>query len=201
MAVDRSQNGESTIVAELFTKIEPTSRYVVEFGSGDGWTHSNARMFLEDGWAGQQWDSDIWVTAENVNSLFAAASVPHDVDFVSIDIDGNDYWVWKAMAWKPKVVCIEYNAWFPIEDSVTIAYDARNIWDHSYGYSASLTAMLKLAETKGYFLAAEVVSVNLIFVRNDYLSDVPAIDHTQIPLGWRHWVDRGRACTKTFVEV
>jgi hypothetical protein len=61
--------------------------------------------------------------------------------------------------------------------------------------------MLKLAETKGYFLAAEVVSVNLIFVRNDYLSDVPAIDHTQIPLGWRHWVDRGRACTKTFVEV
>jgi hypothetical protein len=201
MSDDRSQNGESTLIAGLFTKIEPTSRHVVEFGSGDGWTHSNARMFMEDGWTGTQWDSDVWITAENVNGKFICAGVPDDVDLVSIDIDGNDYWVWKAMTWKPKVVCIEYNAWFPLEDSVTIAYDAKNVWDHSYGYGASLTAMMRLAEKKGYYLAAEVASVNLIFVRNDYLDVVPAIDHTQIPLGWRHWVDRGRECTKTFVEV
>jgi hypothetical protein len=201
VADDRSQNGESTIIADLFTLIPPTSRHVIEFGSGDGWTHSNARMFMEDGWTGDQWDSDIWVTAENVNTLFRQHEVPGDVDVVSIDIDGNDYWVWKAMAWQPKVVCIEYNAFFPIEDSVTIEYNPANVWDHSYGYGASLTAMMRLAEKKGYYLAAEVDSVNLIFVRNDYLDVVPAVDHTRIKLGWRHWVDRGRACTKEWVEV
>jgi hypothetical protein len=199
--MDRSQNGESAIIADLFTRIEPTSHHVVEFGSGDGWTHSNARMFLEDGWTGTQWDSDVWVTAENVNTLFRQHEVPGDVDLLSVDIDGNDYWVWKAMTWEPKVVCIEYNAFFPIEDSVTIEYDPRNVWDHSYGYGASLTAMMRLAEAKGYYLAAEVDSVNLIFVDNVYLDVIPAIDHTQIELGWRFWVDRGRECTKTFVEV
>jgi hypothetical protein len=61
--------------------------------------------------------------------------------------------------------------------------------------------MLRLAEQKGYFLAAEVASVNLIFVRNDYLDLVPAMDHTRIKLGWRYWIDRGRECTKKFVQV
>jgi hypothetical protein len=201
MADDRSQNGESTIIAKLLTVVEPTSRFIVEFGAGDGWSLSNARMFLEDGWDGVQWDSDEWVTAENVNTLFSKYEVPSDVDVVSIDIDGNDYWIWKALTWEPKVVCIEYNALWDHGVSMSIEYDPSNVWDRSYGYSASLTAFMRLAEAKGYFLAAEVDSVNLVFVRNDYLDVVPAIDHTQIKLGWRFWIDRGRDCTKTFVSV
>ena len=199
--MDHSQFGESPFIASLFQRIPLGPKHVVEFGCGDGYSLSNARFFLDEGWTGTLWDTETWVTAENVNRLFAEAGVPEDVDLVSIDIDGNDYWVWRALEWEPSVVCIEYNALWPRGWSLTIAYDPRNVWDHSIGYSASLDAMLALAEAKGYFLAGETGSTNLIFVHERHRGRVSGLDPDSIELGWQFWVERGRPCTKEWVPV
>lgn len=96
-----------------------------------------------------------------------------EIDLLSIDIDGNDYWVWKAMtAIRPRVVVIEYNSSFGPDRSVTVAYDPsfRRYEKHPSGlyYGASLQALNKLAAQKGYFLAGcDSAGVNAFFVRDD----------------------------------
>lgn len=197
---DHSQHGESTVIAALFDRIGTRSRHAVEFGAGDGWHLSNIRMFLEDGWTGTQWDTETWVTAENVNDLFAEYGVPDDVDLVSIDIDGNDYWVWKALDWQPAIVCIEYNSWFGHGVSVALAYDPTQTFDFTAGYSASLDAMCDLAAAKGYFLAAEVGCSNLVFVDEAHRGRVAEMPRRRACTGWRYWADRATV-TKKFVEV
>jgi hypothetical protein len=198
--VDRSQHGESTILAGIFDRIGTRSRHAVEFGAGDGWHLSNIRMFMEDGWDGTQWDTEMWTTAENVNDLFLHLQVPETVDLVSIDLDGNDYWVWRALAWRPSVVVIEYNAYFDHGVSVALEYDPAQTFDNTYAYSASLDAMCDLAESKGYYLVAEVGAANLIFVRTEHRGKVPELPRSQATTGWREWFDRG-PITKRFVEV
>lgn len=198
--MDYSQHGESTVIAGIFAVIGTRSRHAVEFGAGDGWRLSNIRMFMEWGWSGTQWDAETWVTAENVNDLFAEYRVPEDVDLVSIDIDGNDYWVWKALRWEPAVMVIEYNAYFPPGTSVALEYDPHQTFDNTYAYSASLDAMCDLAHDKGYFLAAEVGAANLIFVRSEHRGKVAVLPRRQAATGWREWADRG-PIVKRFVEV
>jgi hypothetical protein len=198
--VDYSQHGESTVVSRIFDRIGMRSRHAVEFGAGDGWRLSNIRMFLEDGWQGTQWDSETWVTAENVNDLFAEYHVPEDVDLVSIDIDGNDYWVWRSLTWEPSVLLIEYNAYFEHGERVALEYDPDQEWDQTYAYSASLDAMCDLGEAKGYFLAAEVGCANLVFVQDEHAQRVPALPRASAGTGWRYWADRGPT-SKRFVEV
>lgn len=162
---DWSQHGESTILFDLFDRlIEPRSKVAVEFGAGDGYRFSNIRMLMEDGWTGIQWDTEEWVTAENVNDLFARDGVPDDVDLVSIDVDGNDYWIWKALRWEPSVVIIEYNSGWPHGEAVTIPYDPDHQWNRDAYHGASFDAMVKLGAEKGYHLAAEVAYANLIFL-------------------------------------
>lgn len=182
---DYSQHGETAILRSIFDRIGTRIRYAVEFGAGDGWRHSNIRGLLEDGWSGVQWDKDVWVTAENVNRLFADYEVPKTVDLVSIDIDGNDYWVWKALRWQPQVVIIEYNAYFGHGVSVALEYNPQYEWNRTYGYSASLDAMCDLAESKGYVLVEEVASANLIFALADL--GLPELDREAVNLGWDHW--------------
>lgn len=198
--MDYSQHGESTVIARIFDRIGTRSRHAVEFGAGDGWRLSNIRMFLEDGWSGTQWDSETWVTAENVNDLFREYGVPRDVDLVSIDIDGNDFWVWRALTWEPAVTVVEYNAYFDRGTRVALEYDPHQTFDHTYAYSASLDAMCDLAEAKGYFLAAEVGCANLVFVRSEHEGVVPWMPREGARTGWRRWADRG-PISKRFVEV
>lgn len=180
---DYSQHGESTILYDLFDRlIPPGPRFAVEFGSGDGYRHSNIRMFLDDGWRGVQWDTDQFITAENVNNGFEHAGVPLDVDLVSIDIDGNDYWVWEALDWEPSVVIIEYNSAFPHGRAVSIAYDPDHQWRRDAHYGASMDALVALGEKKGYVLVAEVAHANLIFVHDRHRSRVTPMDPSRVVL-------------------
>jgi hypothetical protein len=114
------------------------------------------------------------VDAENIESLFASYGVPEEFDLLSIDIDGNDYWVWKAItAYSPRVVIVEYNVFFQPEMARTIAYDASHVWDkhrHGLDHGASLAAFDKLAQEKGYRLVyTEPYCPNAIFVREDLI--------------------------------
>ena len=112
-----------------------------------------------------------WITRENINQLILDAGFAGDVDFLSIDLDGNDYWVWEALtACSPRVVVIEYNSAFGPDRAVTIPYDAefdRHDYRFCY-YGASLAALTKLSERKGYRLVTtEPCGVNAYFLRDD----------------------------------
>jgi len=107
-----------------------------------------------------------FITAENIEPLFQKYGVPTEFDLLSIDIDGNDYWVWKAIAhFHPRVVIMEYNANKGPDASVTIPYDPAFIWDKTDYQGASLRALEKLGREKGYTLVAtDRNGVNAFFV-------------------------------------
>lgn len=155
-----SQNGEDGIIEECIKRINPDLKVAVEFGGVDGVFCSNTASL---GWKRFLYDiepSDFSVekkeiTPENVNQL-------PECEVLSIDIDGNDYEVWKAYEGKPAIVIIEINSSLIPED------------DHfSIGKGSSFSTMLKLGIEKGYFLLCH--TGNMIFVLNEYKDLFPEV--------------------------
>jgi hypothetical protein len=159
-----SQCGEDGVIRAIFDCIGTTNRFFVEFGAKNGLDLSNtACLRLQRGWTGLLMDGDPkfeselvkreFVTAENVCDLFAKYEVPERPDLLSIDIDGNDYWLWKAIDhYLPRLVIVEYNVFFGLDVSKTIAYNPEHVWDATHYHSASLAAFHKLAHEKDYAL-------------------------------------------------
>lgn len=159
-----SQNGEDGILEAIFTKIGTTNKYFVEFGAGNAGECNTTYLARWKGWTGLWMDARHGdprgrvkrehVTAENIQALFAKYGVPKRFDLLSIDIDGNDYWVWQAIVdYLPRVVVIEYNANIPPTQSLTIPYEPAFVWDAATDYfGASLLALQRLGHRKGYVL-------------------------------------------------
>ena len=180
-----SQCGEDGVLTRIFDLIGTASNYFVEFGAWDGKHFSNTANFrLNHGWTGlllegsDRADGEVvrqaFVDAENVNALFAQYGVPAQFDLLSIDIDGNDYWVWKAIqGFTPRVVVIEYNIYFGMDRAETMPYDAGHTWDETLYHGASLAALHKLGQEKGYALVhADGWAPNAFFVlRSELPSD------------------------------
>lgn len=177
-----SQGGEDGVLQRLFELIGVHNRRFVEFGAWDGEHFSNtARLRLQQGWSGLLMEGSDrarpplvqreFVSAENVNALFERHRVPARFDLLSIDIDGNDYWVWQAIqASVPRVVVIEYNPLFGLEMARTIRYRAEHVWDETPYHGASLAALRKLGHAKGYALVYTDSWVpNAFFVHRDEL--------------------------------
>ena len=172
-----SQNGEDGILDAIFAKIGAGTRRFVEFGVEDG-DECITRYLAEcRGWSGLLMDGGYddprrnlhreRITAENVVALFHKYGVPPAFDLLSIDIDGNDYWVWTAVAavWRPRVVVIEYNASEGPHASTAIAYDPDFQWTETDYFGASLQALVKLGASHGYTLVAcDSRGVNAFFV-------------------------------------
>lgn len=192
-----SQNQEDGITLALLKAIGTTNRRFVEIGSGLSGGNS-AFLAHECGWTGLMVDGDAahmqqvgrrfpgvtavnaWVTRENINPLLQENGVAGEVDLFSLDLDGNDYWIWDAMsACSPRLMIVEYNSMFGPERSVTVPYDPgfdRRKYRLTY-YGASLSALVKLAARKEYRLVAvEPTGVNAFFLRNDVGSEVPACE-------------------------
>lgn len=159
-----SQGGEDGVIARIFARIGTRNRRFVEFGAWDGQHWSNtANLRLHAGWTGLLIDRDgarrnealvvaDTITAENVNEVFARHGVPHDLDLLSMDIDGNEYWVWQALRYRPRLVVVEYNMGFGLDVAKTIAYRHDHVWDETSYHGASLAALRKLGRRKGYSL-------------------------------------------------
>jgi len=113
------------------------------------------------------------ITAENINKVFTLENFPKEFDLLSIDIDGNDYWVWKALEdFSPRVVVIEYNAIFPPPIKWVMQYQPQGRWDGSSHFGASLKSFEILAAQKGYQLVGcDFTGVNAFFVRKDLIGD------------------------------
>ena len=178
-----SQSGEDGILEAIFSRVGICNKFFVEFGVGDG-HECNTRILREkQHWTGLLMDGrglkpslvkQEFITAENINGLFKKYNVPDEFDLLSIDLDGNDYWVWKALSnqYSPRVVVIEYNASIPPAISRTIEYDAHFKWDGTDYFGASLLALVKLGSVKGYTLVGcNNFGVNAFFVRNDLMED------------------------------
>lgn len=182
-----SQNGEDGVIEAIFNFIGTESHYFVEFGGFDGYKMSNARALRDlQGWQGLMMDSvfeDLtinlqkeFITAENINTLFQKYDVPDNLDFLSIDLDFNDFYVWQSLdqKYKPRLVVVEYNATHPPDEDKVIKYDSSGCWDRSNYFGASILAFYNLAQKKGYSLVyAEQRGVNLFFIRNDLISICP----------------------------
>lgn len=180
-----SQSGEDGIIDKLFQIVGTDSKYYVEFGAGDGHLISNTKALRElYGWNGLLLDCAYedknlnlhkeFITAENINDLFVKYKVPENLDLLSIDIDGNDFYVWKNIdsKYKPKVIVVEYNHQYKLDDKVVI-YNPDARFDGTDYYGASLKAFYLLGRFKGYSLVHVLKNgVNLFFVRNDILEKI-----------------------------
>lgn len=175
-----SQHGEDGILEAIFAKIGTTNKFFVEFGVGSGRQCNTAWLYRKHGWTGVWMDGapgktkakrppilhTEMITAENINGLFEKYGVPSSFDLLSIDIDGNDYWVWqKIVAYQPRVVVMEYNASIPPDQARTIAYDPHFVWQRTDYFGASLLALANLGQAKNYSLVAcDSAGVNAFFV-------------------------------------
>lgn len=189
-----SQHDEDGIFEEIFRRVGTTDRTFIEFGVGDGYENCSLYPLLLN-WSGAWIDASAlccqesrrrldfliqenrlkikhdFVTMENIEKLFAELGVAHEADFLSIDIDSNDYWIWQAIrSYRPRVVAIEYNASFGPTAPVTIPYNGRRMWDLSNYYGASLKALEILGREKGYSLVGcNYTGVTAFFVREDLI--------------------------------
>jgi hypothetical protein len=172
-----SQNGEDGVLEAIFRAIGVSNRFFVEFGSSDT-MECNCRHLLDRGWNGLFMDRNSahpmvrreHVAAENINGLLAKYGVPLVFDVLSIDIDGNDYWVWKAITCQPRVVVIEYNSHVAWDMRKTIVYEPWFQWNGGDYFGASLRAMKELGDDKGYVLVyCERTGTNAFFIHRDAL--------------------------------
>jgi hypothetical protein len=191
-----SQTGEDGILAEIFERIGTTNKNFVEFGVSDGLENNTAYLLLQ-GWSGVWLEGsetfynriqknfasviedgslkvqNTFITAENIESLFEKNSVPKDLDLLSIDIDGNDYWVWKAIKkYSPRVVAIECNPFFGPKISLVMKYNPEHIWNRSSYFGSSVKALELLGREKGYVLVGcNFIGNEAFFVRKDLVGD------------------------------
>lgn len=192
-----SQNGEDGILHFLSRHVRVPRKIFVEFGV-ENYTEANTRFLLTNaGWSGLVLDGgaenigyirrdpifwkhnlkahQAFITRENINALLADNGVTGDIGLLSVDIDGNDYWVWEAInAVTPAIVVVEYNSRFGPDRAVTTPYDpafqrTRAHFSNIY-YGASLRALCLLGARKGFeFVGCNSAGNNAFFVRRDLL--------------------------------
>jgi hypothetical protein len=192
-----SQWGEDGIIDWLVEQIDKIPDSFIEFGV-ENYTESNTRFLLQHrNWKGLiidgskdniqyvrhdpiSWRHNLtsvhaFITRENINEIISASGFSNEIGLLSIDIDGNDYWVWESIdVLKPYIVVAEYNSSFGDLLPLSIPYDANFVRGKSHFsnlyYGASIAALKHLAERKGYVLiGSNSAGSNAFFVRNDYV--------------------------------
>jgi len=198
-----SQWGDDGIIQFLINKVNIPFTTFIEFGVQD-YTESNTRFLLmNNNWSGFIMDGSAdyiesikkrdyywrhrltakaaFVTSENINELIQSTGFHNEVGIYHIDIDGNDYWIWKATtAINPVIVIVEYQSVFGVEKAITVPYkpDFFRTQEHHSNlyYGASLLALCDLAEEKGYyFVGCNSAGNNAYFVRKDKIGDLKPI--------------------------
>jgi glycosyltransferase involved in cell wall biosynthesis len=189
-----SQNGEDGVLAEILRRVGAPERFFVEFGVESG--REGNCVYLADvaGWRGLFMEAGdayfellerkyaaqpriatlcAMVGSENVERLFEQGGVPREPDVVSVDVDGQDYWIWEALqSYRPRVVIVEYNSALDPRRRLVQPDDSSWEWDGTEYYGASVGALQLLGERKGYRLVhTDLSGVNAFFVRSDLTGD------------------------------
>lgn len=195
-----SQFGDDGIIQYLIAQTEVAAEVFVELGV-ERYTEANTRFLLiHDNWTGLvvdghpqhveailrdpvSWRHDLvarcaFIDRDNVDQVLTEAGFSGPIGLLSLDIDGNDYWVWERLeAVEPTIVVVEYNSLFGWQRPVTVPYDpafsraaahASNLY-----WGSSLAALARLAVAKGYaFVGCNSAGNNAYFVRRDRLGAV-----------------------------
>jgi hypothetical protein len=219
-----SQWDEDGIIQYLISHLPIQSKTFIEFGVED-YEESNTRFLLfKDHWQGMvldaceedirfiqgdrlYWEFDIqakraWITKENIDSLVRGSGFSEDVGILSIDIDGNEYWIWEAIhSIRPRIVIVEYNSLFGLQPvSVPYTEDFHKLSAHYSGlyWGCSLAALAHLARNKGYALAGvNAWGHNAFFIRSDIATEFKALEPEQVyvPSKYRDSRDRNGKLT------
>ncbi|MGZ9735414.1 hypothetical protein [Flavobacterium sp. GNP002] len=196
-----SQFGDDGIIQWLINYLDIPNKTFVEFGV-EKYTESNTRFLLfNNKWRGLVIDGDqlnidyikndvvsyffnlqsivSFITKDNINDLIKSRNFDKDLGLLSIDIDGNDYWVWQSLEnINPVIVVSEYNAEFGL-NPWTIPYKEDFVWDKvndMYYWGTSLTSLCDLADQKGYsFIGCNSQGNNAYFIRNDKMKGLEKI--------------------------
>ena len=215
-----SQNGEDGIIRYIFSQIGFDSRYFVEFGFGAHQCNS-LRLILHENFKGLMMDgseeqcrifnltckakgiSDVhavnaFIDRDNLEHLIRSNNIPAEIDFLSIDVDGNDYWFWRCLQCiNPRVICIEYNSGIGSKYSWTIPYNKEfeRFSAHPSGFfaGASIKALESLGEKKGYRLVGcDTTGTNAFFLRNDLGNNqIPTLKASEAFRPHQNWIQRG----------
>ena len=189
-----SQFEEDGILLYIFSPISPINRKCVEICAGNGRQCNTANLIINHGWWGHLFDGNAqnvkagvnffsknkdtcfypplftraWITAENVNAQIEKSGVSGPIDFLSLDIDGMDYWIWKAISViEPRVVVCETHNPIPPDRALTVPYDPGFIFESENFRGASLAAMCKLGRDKGYrLIGTHRFGFNAFFIKN-----------------------------------
>jgi hypothetical protein len=189
-----SQFEEDGILLYLFSLIPPINRICVEICAGDGRECNTANLIINHGWWGHLFDGNeqnvaagkaffsqnkdtfiypprftrAWITAEHVNDQIAESGASGPIDLLSLDIDGMDYWIWKAITViQPQVVVCETHNPVPPDRALTVPYTPGFIFELEDYRGASLAAMCKLGREKGYRLVGtHRFGFNAFFIRD-----------------------------------
>lgn len=202
-----SQTDEDGILLYLFAVLGTTSRTAVEICAGDGTECNTANLILNHGWHALLVDGDpanversrrfysrakqtyvfppkvvqAWITRASVNDLLVTNGFDGEIDLLSLDLDGVDYWIWEALTVaNPRVVVVEYQDILGPDRAWTVPYaddfraDAHSVTNEMPNFAgASLGAFVKLAKSKGYRLVGtNRYGFNAFFVRDDLGQDV-----------------------------
>ncbi len=193
-----SQWGEDGIIQYLIKKCNIQPQTFIEFGV-ENFLEANTRFLLKyNNWRGLiidgspqhmdfvkadsiSWRHDLtavatFITKENINDLFVKAGFTGKIGILSVDIDGNDYWVWDAIkVVEPVMVIAEYNSYFGKDRAISVPYDpAFNRTSAHYSnlyFGASLAALCHLAAQKGFaFVGCTTAGNNAFFVKKEHLN-------------------------------
>jgi len=215
-----SQNGEDGIIRYIFSVIGFESRYFVEFGFGAHQCNS-LRLLLHESFEGLLMDGseeqcrifnlsckkmqlnsvlavNAFIDVTNLQKLIVLNDVPDQIDFLSIDVDGNDYWLWEILdCINPRVVCIEYNSGIGPDYSWSTPYSAdfERFSAHPSGFfaGASLKALESLGQRKGYRLVAcDSTGTNAFFIRKDICAkEIITLSSKEAFYPHLNWLSRG----------
>jgi hypothetical protein len=193
-----SQFGDDGIIQYVISRFDLPlrERRFIEFGV-ENYREANTRfLLLNNNWTGLvmdgsenyvssirsepiYWRHDLtalarFINRENINSIIEEGGFAGRIGLLSIDVDGNDYWIWEAVtAVDPAIVIVEYNGIFGSRAAVTVPYQADFVRQHAhYSYlywGASLPALCHLAAKKGYvWIGCNSAGNNCYFVRKEY---------------------------------
>lgn len=194
-----SQFGDDGIIQWLINNLDIPNKTFIEFGV-ENYRESNTRfLMMNNNWSGFVMDGSesnvgqiinseyfwkysllvkaVFIDTDNINSLLLSSGLDKEIGILHIDLDGNDYWVWKAInAVSPIIVILEYNSIFGIDRAITTPYDkaffrTKAHYSNLY-FGASLRALYELSAEKGYsFIGCNSAGNNAYFVRRDKLND------------------------------
>ncbi|MGA9544076.1 MAG: hypothetical protein WBQ85_10925 [Candidatus Sulfotelmatobacter sp.] len=201
-----SQWDEDGIIQYLISHVPIENQTFIEFGV-ENYEESNTRfLLLNNHWQGMvldasardieyirrdriHWQYDLqvkeaWITRENIDSLIAQAGFGEDLGLLSIDLNGNDYWIWEAIERaRPRIAIVEYNSLLslaPIAVPYQDDFDRTAAHSSNLYYGSSLAALDRLGRSKGYILVgSNIWGHNAFFVRSDVAGELRGLEPEQ----------------------